>query len=667
MNNFFSSGISPSDVPFPHLLANNVSNDDQEILGQDGDFIQNNIYNEALDIQPIASNASAPSVPTSVLSSFVASLPQIHQYDNSSAHISTSLLRDGYPASMPYQLRSDVGGVPETFAVGIPPLSSQLLNQSKENEYLQNSDYDQDLESWLPSAIYSENLNPKDSEMFEHDGDHPMLEGLLVQDNAIAVSDRFLNEASHSMFPRKDAAFALLYAFSMSVFCLLGISFWLTPAAAVSQIPRFAQICLSSFQRMLPLFSITLVVSVISGTIWIYTLRLFVKPLIWLTVLMVPLSCLSLMIWSSQQLRLIGKGDGLDGQYGETGFLAVILLSTAISGSAFTFYTYLKRHKIESAVKMVQLSCDILTDNQQIFGISFFLLGVYVGFCTVWVLVTGRFLSLWGGKSWVSDMGFTVTMIYFVLVFLWTTAIFMNIHRMTIAGIVHHWYFNRHTPGRLNPNERGKESLKRASTLLLGSVCFGSLILSAVQTVQMISYVWEKNHLTSRNQRRQSASVFCVFSSFLNFLTRIISTINHYTLIYLTFTNPPTSFCTAARHSTLLIKRNVADLMLRDIFTRGILLLGNFVLSLSGGMVAWMIGAYSIEALNKGIDVGSNSVLFWFGVGGISIGYFVGRYFSDVIINIMDSTFVCYAIDLDTNKCHSNRAHQIFGGSITKY
>lgn len=74
---------------------------------------------------------------------------------------------------------------------------------------------------------------------------------------------------------------------------------------------------------------------------------------------------------------------------------------------------------------------------------------------------------------------------FFVLMYFWTSAIFKNIEKATIAGVVGEWYFQR--PDGVVSADRTWKNFKASATKSFGSVAFASLILGIIQTMQFLT------------------------------------------------------------------------------------------------------------------------------------------------------------------------------------
>jgi hypothetical protein len=69
--------------------------------------------------------------------------------------------------------------------------------------------------------------------------------------------------------------------------------------------------------------------------------------------------------------------------------------------------------------------------------------------------------------------------------YFWTSAVLLNVEKMTIAGVVGRWYFKGEAE-ETYVKDQTLRNLKNSLTKGFGTVCFASLILAIVQTLQVI-------------------------------------------------------------------------------------------------------------------------------------------------------------------------------------
>jgi hypothetical protein len=128
------------------------------------------------------------------------------------------------------------------------------------------------------------------------------------------------------------------------------------------------------------------------------------------------------------------------------------------------------------------LACQVLRQNPSIFTMSLLVLLAFVVFSIVWVLLFGRLFllgqSVSSSMEWIPESGSGWIMFFYVLMYIWTSMVFHNIEKTTIAGVVGEWYFastHQHTTW---------DNFRSSITTSFGAISFSSLVSSFIQTVQ---------------------------------------------------------------------------------------------------------------------------------------------------------------------------------------
>ena len=103
--------------------------------------------------------------------------------------------------------------------------------------------------------------------------------------------------------------------------------------------------------------------------------------------------------------------------------------------------------------------------------------------------------------------------IYSILMFFWTSAIFQNIEKVTIAGVVGEWYFYERAPDDIprTTTSSAWRHFQIATSTSFGSVCLASLITGLIAFIR-----WSVNFL-----KRVSIFLLQLFTSSLITLHRI--------------------------------------------------------------------------------------------------------------------------------------------------
>ncbi|RUS13818.1 LOW QUALITY PROTEIN: hypothetical protein BC937DRAFT_94718 [Endogone sp. FLAS-F59071] len=254
-----------------------------------------------------------------------------------------------------------------------------------------------------------------------------------------------------------------------------------------------------------------IVASMVVGIVWIIVLRNFARYIVWGTVITVPFFTIGMFVWtlveSFQGNRTsVGRRDPQD-----TG-LTVLSIVPLLLGMIHLLVIYQQRDRIQKTITVIesprdsvwspkpqiplsnrqfiyipsQLACEILKKNPEMLMVSFGILLVFLVFTVVWLVFFSR---LWlvghpstpgtGGGAYLIE-GFQITclvsnsdysqyrntyhfytvigwvveeniwplVVFFALVYLWTTAILRNIQRLAKQFNLSAW------PRACRPTER---------------------------------------------------------------------------------------------------------------------------------------------------------------------------------------------------------------------
>jgi hypothetical protein len=403
----------------------------------------------------------------------------------------------------------------------------------------------------------------------------------------------------------------------------------------------------------LPVLISVFVVSCVLGALWILLMGAFVKVVVWATILFVPSASVFLSGWSIYLLFAPAS-------IAQTFFLVFFTSFSVAAGTAFSIFAYLHKDKIETTIAVIQLATHVLRTNPSLFVMSLVILAGQLIFVVIWIVMTTQFVNLssWastltpeeiGELSWILGVKWTPTLLFFTAMLIWTTCVFGNIHRMAVACVVHHWYFSRNL-SRLSSQERAKRALVRATTTLFGTACCGALIEAFAIVVKAGIKLHQK---TKKHVPSTPDFVVTIFSPFVLYVVRIAQVVNHHTLTYAAITSH--SFLTSARAVGSLLSRALASAFLRDIFARATLTLGSAILCtcVGLGVITALRNDRNVDNIAPSSAAGIVFVSLW-------ISWAIMRFWSSLLIHVVDATYLCFAIDVDHDQCHSSEAHTAF-------
>ncbi|KAE8221693.1 hypothetical protein CF319_g4984 [Tilletia indica] len=142
------------------------------------------------------------------------------------------------------------------------------------------------------------------------------------------------------------------------------------------------------------------------------------------------------------------------GGWSTTGLRLFSLIPLAMA-FLFARSVYKRRSALSRSIAVLELSCSILLAHPYIFLVALAQLGIFIlltiPFLTIFarLFLVGHFSNVGGqgeGKVWItSSRAAWLAWITFGT-WLWTWAVLRGIQRVTIAGVVSHWYFHRTGP-----------------------------------------------------------------------------------------------------------------------------------------------------------------------------------------------------------------------------
>ncbi|KAF9947682.1 hypothetical protein BGZ70_002565 [Mortierella alpina] len=398
------------------------------------------------------------------------------------------------------------------------------------------------------------------------------------------------------------------------------------------------------------MLTLVVLISAALGTLWLITLRSFTRPVVWATVLSVPCFAFVIFIWS-----LVSSFQGPRTEVGrrnpqDTGLTVLSMLPLGI-GSLFLSVIYMRRQYIARTTAIIELACEILKDNPDMFFVSFGLMLIHAVFTAIWLIFFARVFLIGHveanveSKLWVMDSNFYPIAAYMIFIYMWTSAVLSNVQRVTLANVVSKWYFHRHEPFAYHSSKITEPALINAATTSFGSICLGALFIAIVQfTVFAL-----RN--TAKKLKESSFPLAVLVVTFCRLIQGLAENFNNYTLIYVGITGE--SLFAAARSASKIFHRNLLWGLLSDFLTKLILFVNATLLSLMTGFAAYIFATHTLRS-PYGYVIGILSSV---------IPFYITRFFTHIMAITVDATFLCYAIDLDTNTCHSNKAHSAFGAS----
>ncbi|KAH8657032.1 hypothetical protein BGZ60DRAFT_138136 [Tricladium varicosporioides] len=273
--------------------------------------------------------------------------------------------------------------------------------------------------------------------------------------------------------PKHDVFWGSLY-----LICLAGLfaTFFLIFLHTTPQ-KNLGDTIYTTLRSSFHLFAVDTVVSIFVSLLWLALLRSFVRSLVYLIVIAVPVIFISFSIFPLvSSYRGTTHGNSLQDQAMRwlsfiPGILALIWLYTIVKG----------RHSLNKAIGILEFASRILAANPALLGLGFATLGAVVAWTWMWLGMFTR-VFLGGHKSTLGIPGFIIDStswwlgVFFVLMYIWTLSVISGIQRSTTAATVSQWYFHRNIVPAPTSRDVVSSALTHSTTTLFGTICLSTLI-----------------------------------------------------------------------------------------------------------------------------------------------------------------------------------------------
>ena len=444
--------------------------------------------------------------------------------------------------------------------------------------------------------------------------------------------------------PRHDAFWGSLYLISLAALFASFLLIFLHTAAPSTKRP-LGDTVYTTLHASYYLLAVDTVVAVFVSLIWLTVLRSYVRPLVYLVLVAVPVILFSFFLYpliASFQ----GKYHGASIQDKAMRWFSFIPGALAV---VWTFTIYKGRHSFGKAISILEFSCRILAANPGLLLVGFATLVGVIVWSWIWmVMFTRVFLGghLSSAKNlYIIDTSTWWLGAFFVLVYLWTLGVVSGIQRATTAATVSQWYFHRLTVPAPMSREVINAAFAHAITTSFGTICFSTLLALLIRLPYLI--------LPRRVLALAGICSYTVLPSSIATLT------NPLTLTYAAIHSQPLTTSSRAltrlsfvtpkgAHSTPFRARNTPSQTPLHSYTLSLLLLRatRFITALALGFAGWVTTARSLtlrtpEGATGGVVKGS---LYAYVVGllAAAIGWGVLGAIDGVVAGVVDAAVVCW-------------------------
>ncbi|KAM9980761.1 hypothetical protein ACTFIY_003087 [Dictyostelium cf. discoideum] len=232
--------------------------------------------------------------------------------------------------------------------------------------------------------------------------------------------------------------------------------------------------------------------------------------------------------------------------------------------------------------------------------------------------------------------------VYMVFTLYWVFHVIKNTLHTTVSGLLATWYFCSGPNGVGMPHNPTLGSARRALTTSFGSICFGSLIISLIETLRYLS------QMMINNRNVVVKIIGYIFNCILSMLSSIVQFFNTYAFTHVAIYGK--SFCDSAKSTFTMFENRLGSTIINDNFVGTTIAIGGLVASLLLSILGALI------SIPFGMSPYGGALAFF-------IGYLVIITNLEVVYSSTISLFVCYVMEPEVLAHTKPQLYQIYSST----
>lgn len=454
--------------------------------------------------------------------------------------------------------------------------------------------------------------------------------------------------------------FLISFAAMMSTFVLV----WLNTSPKKSPVGDTIYMTL---QKSFNMLAVDTIVAIIVSFVWLAALKSFVRPLVNIILIAVPVIMLSFSIYSFAS-SFQGRTHGTSFQDKTMRWLSII---PAVACFLWLWLVVKGRKSIQQAVEILQFSSKILAQNSGLFLVGFGCLALIVVWTWAWLgMFTRVFMGGYFSKSFAR---FVIRLsswwlgAAFIFMYMWTLSVINAVHRATTAATVSQWYFHRNAGPATPSREIVAAAAQHAVTTIFGSIC-ESTLLSLLIRAPLIFL-----------PRRFGAAISNLAAFWIP--TPIIALTNPLTITYAAIHShnlsasargleqmevvSPTIPTTTLTPRSLRVRGGSSNVLLPYRLAKLLLVATRLIMATALGFAGWVITAKQLSIqLPDGMGMRGSAYAYVVGIMASFIGYSVMGAMEGILSGIVDAVLICYGSERRMERGHGRfclEAAYLFG------
>ncbi|KAK5172550.1 uncharacterized protein LTR77_002670 [Saxophila tyrrhenica] len=475
--------------------------------------------------------------------------------------------------------------------------------------------------------------------------------------------------------PRHDAFWATFFQITTFAMFAAFVLIWFHTSAPSSKIP-LGDTIYSALRGSTNMLLWDTVIAIFVALVWLALLRNYVRTLVYLMLLAVPI-----VLFSFSLYPLISSFKGTHhGSSIQDKAMRWLSPLPAVFAAFWTWSVITNRHSLGRSISILEFATKILAASPFLIVLGFMTLGVVVSFTWIWMLMferifLGGHFSSTGPKHWILYANSWWLGIFFILQYLWTLGVIAGVQRATAAATVSQWYFHRLAVPQPTSQQVVRASFAHATQALFGTVCLGSLLSLLIRlpliilpgrlsgVVNMCAY-WMIPTSLATLTNPLTLTYAAIHSQPLGISARGLGQLS-----FVSRTNPSNTLGPRHFHSrrtpgqahhpqSTLLAYRLAKLLLQAT---------KWIMSLALGFGGWVRVAHNLRLNSPSDGAGIKGSLYAYIVALIAgtIGFAVLGAVENVVGGVVDAAVVCWASETaggDAEARFCREAGGLFGG-----
>lgn len=246
---------------------------------------------------------------------------------------------------------------------------------------------------------------------------------------------------------------------------------------------------------------------------------------------------------------------------------------------------------------------------------------------------TGVECCLWKEDGWVPAYYALA-----IITMLWSLTTMIEAQVYVISGTISQWYFCK---ADSSPPRSIRNSIRNAFGPSFGTISFSGLVFGVVRFV--------RSAVDNARREGHEGILYVILRCCVDCALSSIDFLNQFIINFAAITGE--SYCSSAKMSYELLKRNLLSAVVVETISSRLLFGVMFVVTV---IYAIVVCAILKAATSLGGDAYFVAVVAW------ALLFLILYYFVHVLDNVIDTIYICYAMDKDTGDVSRSEVHDVY-------